>query len=52
MQWLQLRVKGKSTAEEDDLQTLRDRMAETARGMAETDETGGGADFDAPADSD
>jgi len=46
VQWLQLRVKGKSTAEEEDLQTLRDRM----RGMDETDETDG-TGLDAPADA-
>ena len=46
MQWLQLRVKGKSTAEEEDLQTLRDRM----RGMDETDETDE-TGLDAPADA-
>jgi len=46
VQWLQLRVKGKSTAEEEDLQTLRDRM----RGMDETDETDE-TGLDAPADA-
>ena len=43
VRWLQLRVKGKSTAEADDLQTLRDRM----RGMDETDETETGGTDDA-----
>ena len=49
MQWLQLRVKGKSTAEEEDLQTLRDRMRgmDEADETDETDETG----LDAPADA-
>ena len=55
VQWLQLRVKGQSTAEEEDLRTLRDRM----RGMEETDDEfdgdgdgdAGGADLDAPADA-
>ena len=48
VQWLQLRVKGQSTAEEEDLRTLRDRM----RGMEETDDDdAGGADLDAPADA-